>query len=152
LRLKRKIHGATVNVTQSSLKRHIDPFRSRTSNWAFDLFTVRTVIFSPRVGQPRLRQFWPGVIPVRYPSAISGKAKVKIQTILVNQILGFDRDVELEPTNTFHIGFWFNDPHNASLHGFDPNHPTPFNGEASGWACCNDSVPDATTTLGPSSA
>src|SRR4029453_8673591 len=31
-----------------------------------------------------------------------------IQTVLVDQIFGFDPVVGLDPTNTFHVGFWFN--------------------------------------------
>ena len=35
----------------------------------------------------------------------------------------------LPPTNTFHVGFWFDNPQDAVRCGFDPTHPTPFNGE-----------------------
>jgi hypothetical protein len=35
---------------------------------------------------------------------------VRIKTILLDQIFGFDPDVKLPPTNTFQVGFWFNNP------------------------------------------
>ena len=64
-----------------------------------------------------------------------GNAKVVIQTILLDQIFGFDADknadgtIKVAPTNTFHIGFWFNNPHDAEACNFDVSKPTPFNGE-----------------------
>src|SRR5262249_50408816 len=59
----------------------------------------------------------------------TGAAHTTIETILAEQIFGFDPDVTLAPTNTFHVGFWFNDPNDAASCGFDVTHPTPFNGE-----------------------
>ena len=44
----------------------------------------------------------------------SGKGDVEIQTILLDQIFGFDPAVGLPPTNTFHVGFWFNNPTDAA--------------------------------------
>ena len=44
--------------------------------------------------------------------------RVTIQTILLDQIFGFDPDVSLAPTNTFHVGFWFNNPADAVPCGF----------------------------------
>ena len=35
---------------------------------------------------------------------------VQIKTILLDDIFGFDPDVRLAPTNTFHLGFWFDNP------------------------------------------
>lgn len=77
---------------------------------------------------------------------------VRIKTILLDQIFGFDPDVKLPPTNTFHLGFWFNNPEDAAAlptcH-FDPTKPTPFNGEhhAGPFAMISGSNP--TTKLGP---
>jgi hypothetical protein len=79
----------------------------------------------------------------------SGTAHVTIQTILLDQIFGFDPDVNLPPRQTLHVGFWFNDPHDAQACGFDPAQPTPFNGEHKAGPLAMISVPDATTTLGP---
>ena len=67
----------------------------------------------------------------------------------MDQIFGFDPDVALPPTNTFHIGFWFNDPNDAVACGFNPAKPTPFNGEHKAGPLAMISVPDARTGLGP---
>ena len=56
-----------------------------------------------------------------------GHGRVQIKTILLDQIFGFDPAVALAPTNTFHVGFWFNDPADAAACGFTG--VTPFNGE-----------------------
>jgi len=53
---------------------------------------------------------------------------VRIKTILLDQIFGFDPDVALPPTNTLHVGFWFNNPQDITGCG-DPTKTTPFNGE-----------------------
>jgi len=55
----------------------------------------------------------------------------------------------LKPTNTFHMGFWFNNPEDAAPCGFDVNKPTPFNGEHRAGPLAMISVPDADTGLGP---
>jgi hypothetical protein len=70
-----------------------------------------------------------------------------IQTILVDQIFGFDPVVGLDPTNTFHIGFWFNNPDDAAACGFTGF--TPFNGEHHAGPLAMISLPDETTSLGP---
>jgi hypothetical protein len=51
------------------------------------------------------------------------------------------------PVNTFHIGFWFNNPANAKACGFTGT--TPFNGAHNAGPAAMISVPDATTGLGP---
>jgi hypothetical protein len=79
----------------------------------------------------------------------SGSGSAKIQTILVNQIFGFDPAASLAPTNTFHVGFWFNNPNDAAACGFDVTKPTPFNGEHQAGPLAMESLPDATTDLGP---
>ena len=85
----------------------------------------------------------------------NGNAKATIQTILLDQIFGFDADkradgsVILAPTNTFHVGFWFNNPQDAAPCGFDATMPTPFNGEHKAGPVAMISLPDAKTGLGP---
>ena len=64
-------------------------------------------------------------------------------------IFGFDPAVGLTPTNTFHVGFWFNDPNDAVACGFNDNNATPFNGEHHAGPLAMISRPDATTGLGP---
>jgi hypothetical protein len=72
---------------------------------------------------------------------------VTIRTILLDQIFGFDPDVALTPTNTFHIGFWFNDPNDATACGFTGF--TPFNGEHHAGPFAFITRPDANSGLGP---
>jgi hypothetical protein len=106
-------------------------------NLAFDLFTVqRTSLGSDGKPDPS----FPGSFGLAwYQSDVqadsNGNARVVIQTILLDQIFGFDADknadgtVKVPPTNTFHLGFWFNNPDDAAPCGFDTTKPTPFNGE-----------------------
>ena len=70
-----------------------------------------------------------------------------IHTVLVDQIFGFDPVIGLDPTNTFHVGFWFNDPEDAGDCGFTGF--TPFNGEHHAGPLAMISLPDSTTGLGP---
>ena len=118
---------------------------------AFDLFTVeRSQLLAGGDPDPEFKNFglaW-------YQSDIEiGKGtddgRVRIKTILLDQIFGFDPDVALKPTNTFHVGFWFNNPEDAAACGFDASKPTPFNGEHKAGPMAMISVPDATTGLGP---
>ncbi len=118
---------------------------------AFDLFTVeRSQLLAG--GDPDLNFKNFGL--AWYQSDIEiGKGtddgRVRIKTILLDQIFGFDPDVALKPTNTFHVGFWFNNPEDAAACGFDATKPTPFNGEHKAGPMAMISVPDATTGLGP---
>src|SRR5215470_16109357 len=76
-----------------------------------------------------------------------GHFKATIKTILLDQIFGFDADTGLPPTNTFHVGFWFNDPADATACGFTGF--TPFNGEHHAGPLAFITRPNATTKLGP---
>jgi hypothetical protein len=76
-----------------------------------------------------------------------GTGKVTIKTILLDQIFGFDADVPVDPINTFHVGFWFNNPADAANCGFTGH--TPFNGEHQAGPLAMITRPDATTGLGP---
>jgi hypothetical protein len=77
------------------------------------------------------------------------RGHVRISTILLDQIFGFDPDVALKPTNTFHLGFWFNNPEDAAPCGFDVTKPTPFNGEHKAGPFAMISLPEADSKLGP---
>jgi len=79
----------------------------------------------------------------------SDRGHVRISTILLDQIFGFDPDVKLAPTNTFHLGFWFNNPEDAANCGFNPNTPTPFNGEHKAGPFAMISLPEPDSHLGP---
>jgi hypothetical protein len=119
---------------------------------AFDLFTVqRSPFLSKDVPDPTFKGSF-GL--AWYQSDIQiGKhtddGHVRIKTILLDQIFGFDPDVALRPTNTFHVGFWFNNPQDAVACGFDPKMFTPFNGEHKAGPLAMISVPDPATKLGP---
>lgn len=76
-----------------------------------------------------------------------GDGDVVVRTILLDQIFGFDPDVNLQPLNTFHLGFWFNDPADAT--NCVGEIVTPFNGEHHAGPLAFITVPDAATNLGP---
>jgi hypothetical protein len=115
----------------------------------FDLFTIQNsnqaADGSPVQGFTNFGMAW-------YQSDVqinsNGAAHVTVQTILLDQIFGFDAATGLAPTNTFHLGFWFDDPTTAVGCGFS-GVPTPFNGEHSAGPNAFITRPDATTNLGP---
>ena len=120
-------------------------------NLAFDLFTVQRSTLDaqgkPISPAPSFGLAW-------YQSDVqagdNGNGNVRIQTVLADQIFGVNVDQSPpQPINTFHIGFWFNDPNDAAACGFDVSKPTPFNGEHHAGPLAMISVPDATTGLGP---
>jgi hypothetical protein len=126
---------------------------------AFDLFTVqRSPFLSDKTPDPNFKTGFKGSFGLAwYQSDIeiskrSDNGHVRIKTILLDQIFGFDPDVALTPTNTFHLGFWFNNPQDAAACGFpadDPTKFTPFNGEHKAGPFAMISAPDSTTQLGP---
>src|SRR5215469_18326957 len=126
---------------------------------AFDLFTVqRSPFLSNKTPDPAFKSVFKGSFGLAwYQSDIqvgknSDDGHVRIKTILLDQIFGFDPDVALPPTNTFHLGFWFNNPQDVGTCGFPANDPsqfTPFNGEHNAGPFAMISAPDPTTQLGP---
>jgi hypothetical protein len=126
---------------------------------AFDLFTVqRSPFLSDKTPDPNFKNVFKGSFGLAwYQSDIeigkrSNDGHVRIKTILLDQIFGFDPDAALPPTNTFHLGFWFNNPQDAANCGFPANDPTkftPFNGEHNAGPFAMISAPDPTTQLGP---
>jgi hypothetical protein len=92
-----------------------------------------------------------------------GNAQVIIKTILLDQIFGFDADAVptptpttppatvLKPTNTFHLGFWFNNVDDAQPCAQPPGSlkPTPFNGEHKAGPLAMISAPIDPAELGP---
>jgi len=122
---------------------------------AFDLFTVqRSPLLADGTKDPAFTNVFNGSFGLAwYQSDIKitrgDTGHVRIQTILLDDIFGFDPDVRLAPTNTFHVGFWFDDPNAAKDCGFDPTKPKPFNGEHKSGPVAMISLPDAKTGLGP---
>jgi hypothetical protein len=121
----------------------------------FDLFTVqRTSLLDASTPNPDFKgsfglAWYQSDIEIRKHT---DDGHVRIKTILLDQIFGFDPDAALKPTNTFHLGFWFNNPKDAAACGFPANDPTkftPFNGEHKAGPLAMISVPDPHTKLGP---
>jgi len=143
---------ATVEVEKGDLNDHLTlHVHNIKPNLAFDLFTVQRSTLDaqgkPISPAPSFGLAW-------YQSDVqagdNGNGSVKIQTVLADQIFGVNVDqAPPQPINTFHLGFWFNDPNDAAPCGFDVSKPTPFNGEHHAGPLAMISVPDATTGLGP---
>ncbi|MBS0419652.1 MAG: hypothetical protein JSR66_18225 [Proteobacteria bacterium] len=127
----------------------LDGFKSGLQ---FDLFTVQ---HSPFLSTGAKDPAFTGSFGLAwYQSDIqipnhSDRGHVQISTILLDQIFGFDPDVKLAPTNTFHVGFWFNNPQDAAPCGFNPAKPTPFNGEHKAGPFAMISLPQHESKLGP---
>jgi hypothetical protein len=143
---------AEVRVVKGKLNdRMTVRLRNIKANLAFDLFTVQRSPFKAD-GTPD-PNFNGSFGLAWYQSDLEvnrgGEGDVEIRTILLNQIFGFDPDVNLAPLNTFHVGFWFNNPADAAACGFDVTKPTPFNGEHKAGPLAMISLPDANTNLGP---
>ena len=141
--VKRGALADTLTIEADNIKPHL----------AFDMFTVQHSNLLPN-GKPD-PSFTGSFGLAWYQSDLQANAqghfKATIKTILLDQIFGFDADTALPPTNTFHVGFWFNDPNDANQNGciFDVTKPTPFNGEHSAGPLAMISVPDNHTNLGP---
>jgi hypothetical protein len=119
---------------------------------AFDLFTVQQ---SPFLADGTHDPAFTGSFGLAwYQSDIhvgrrTDDGHVRISTILLDQIFGFDPDVRLAPTNTFHLGFWFNNIQDVVGCGVDPKKTTPFNGEHKAGPFAMISRPEQLTKLGP---
>jgi hypothetical protein len=126
-----------------------DNFKPRL---AFDMFTVqRSNLLANGNPDPNFTNFGMAWYQSDLQANAKGHFKTTIKTILLDQIFGFDPDVALTPTQTLHVGFWFNDPNDANVNGctFDTSKPTPFNGEHTAGPVAMISVPDPNTNLGP---
>jgi ZU5 domain len=116
----------------------------------FDLFSIeRSLLVADGTVDPAFHGFGFAWYQSDLEANDHGSMRASIRTILLDQIFGFDPDAKLAPTNTFELGFWFNDPNDAAACGFDANMPTPFNGEHRAGPLAMTTVPDATTGLGP---
>ncbi|PSB02229.1 hypothetical protein [Merismopedia glauca] len=112
----------------------------------FDLFTLQR---SPLLANGQIDPTFKNFGLAWYQTDLQANQTTSIRTILLDQIFGFDPDVNLKPTKTFHVGFWFNDPKDAQACGFDITKPTPFNGENKAGPLAFISRPNAVTKLGP---
>ena len=114
---------------------------------AFDLFTVQRSNQNADGTARVIPNFGLAWYQSDVQVGATGTASVKVRTILLDQIFGFDPDVALSPTNTFHLGFWFNNPADAAPCGFTG--VTPFNGEHTAGPLAFITRPNAVTDLGP---
>jgi hypothetical protein len=144
---------ATATVTRGKLN---DTLTISGENFkpglAFDMFTVeRSNLLSDATVNPAFTNF--GMAWYQSDLEVSNKGTFKstIKTILLDQIFGFDPDQSNpNPINTFHLGFWFNNPNDANVDGctFDVTKPTPFNGEHNAGPVAFITVPSS-KNLGP---
>jgi len=120
---------------------------------AFDMFTVeRSSLLFDGTADPAFANFGMAWYQSDLQASSQGSFTTNIKTILLDQIFGFDPDQSNpNPINTFHVGFWFNNPNDANVDGctFDVTKPTPFNGEHNAGPVAMISVPNKTTNLGP---
>ena len=145
--------SATVTVKKGRLNDRLDiQLRNIKPGLAFDMFTVEHSKFlADGTLDPEFVARGKSFGLAWYQSDLEVKNDHRnvttIQTILVDQIFGFDPVVGLDPTNTFHVGFWFNAPKDAEHCGFTGS--TPFNGEHQAGPLAMISLPESTTDLGP---
>jgi hypothetical protein len=115
----------------------------------FDLFTLeRSNLLPNGFPDPNFRDFGLAWYQSGLQADSEGTMHVVVRTILLDQLFGFDPEHFL-PTNTFHVGFAFDNPQDAVACGFDPNRPAPFNGAHRSGPMAMISVEDARTGLGP---
>jgi hypothetical protein len=154
---------AHVKVTRGKLNDRLQiAFSGINPNLAFDLFTVQRSNLGAN-GQPDPNfkgSFGLAWYQTDLEANNRGSGRAEIRTILLDQIFGFDADpipgstatpppTRVPPTNTFHVGFWFNDPNDAAACGFDVTKPTPFNGEHKAGPLAMISLPVPPANLGP---
>ncbi len=116
----------------------------------FDLFTVQnSSLLANGAVDPNFKNFGMAWYQSDLEADGEGVIRANIRTILLDQIFGFDPAVNLPPTGTFEVGFWFNAPEEAAACGFDVTKPTPFNGEHDAGPLAMITAPNAATGLGP---
>jgi hypothetical protein len=146
--------SAKVTVTRGKLNDTLTIYgQNFKPGLAFDMFTVeRSNLLSDATVDPNFTNFGMAWYQSDLQANSQGSFTATIKTILLDQIFGFDPDQSNpNPINTFHVGFWFNDPNDANTDGctFDVTKRTPFNGEHTAGPVAFISVPNATTNLGP---
>jgi hypothetical protein len=138
------VQRGTDNDVLTLRAQHIKP------HLAFDLFTIQnTNLLADGQINPHFTNFGLAWYQSDLEADSNGNVDITIKTILLDQIFGFDPAASLLPTNTFHVGFWFNNPNDAAACGFNVNNPTPFNGQHKAGPNAMISLPNAVTDLGP---
>src|SRR4029077_20014895 len=146
--------SAKVTVTRGKLNDTLTIYgQNFKPGLAFDMFTVeRSNLLSNATVNPHFTNFGMAWYQSDLEANSQGSFTATIKTILLDQIFGFDPDQSNPaPINTFHLGFWFNNPNDANVDGcvFDVTHPTPFNGEHNAGPVAFITVPNPQTKLGP---
>ena len=119
-------------------------------NLNFDLFTVqRTNLSTTGTVNTSFKNFGLAWFQSKLHSDANGHMTTTVRTAIMDRIFGFDPDVTLVPTHTYHVGFWFDRPQDAAACGFDVSKPTPFNATHKAGPVAMISVPNPTTKLGP---
>lgn len=119
-------------------------------NTGFDLFTIQNSnLLADGQVNPYFTNFGLAWYQSDFKADSNGNAEAAIKTILLDQIFGFDPATNLLPTNSLHVGFWFDNPNDAAACGFNANQPTPFNGQHKAGPNAMISLPNAVTDLGP---
>jgi hypothetical protein len=139
-------HTPTANVTvtrgstNDTLTLKLAGFKAGSS---FDMFTVQSSPFDAGFSGNFGLAWYQSDVSV----GANGTSTTKIKTILLDQIFGFDAG-SVNPTHTFHVGFWFDSA--AEANGCIANPPTtPFNGEQNAGPLAFISKPNAHSHLGP---
>ena len=86
--------------------------------FAFDLFTGRCPFLFEETPDSNFKRsfgwtWYPWDVQIGHDDG-----HVRIKTILLDKILGFDVEVGLPPAKTFHVGFWFNNPQDVAAYDF----------------------------------
>jgi hypothetical protein len=116
----------------------------------FDLFTIQdTNLLADSQADPNFKNFGLAWYQADVEADANGEAEAAVKTILLDQIFGFDPAVALPPTQTLHVGLWFDKPTDAGACGFNINKPIPFNGSHNAGPNAMISLPSAQTNLGP---
>jgi hypothetical protein len=116
----------------------------------FDLFTIENSRLDAKGAlDPNFKGFGMSWYQSDLEASERGGIHARIRTILLDQIFGFidGGATPVKPTNTFNVGFWFNNPDDAKNCGFTG--ATPFNGEHQAGPLAFVTLPNATTHLGP---
>ena len=117
---------------------------------AFDLFTIQNSRLTPDAKlDPNFKGFGMSWYQSDLEANSRGKVQARIKTILLDQTFGLvdGGATPVGPTNTFNVGFWFNNPADAAGCGFTGT--TPFNGEHQAGPLAAVTLPDGATGLGP---
>ena len=122
--LQPKVH---VTVVRGELNDHLNiQLEGFKEGVKFDMFSIEN---SPQLPDGKLDPNFQKKFGLAWYQTDLEPGATSLKTIFLDQIFGVDDAVGLKPVNTFHLGFWFNNPQDAVACGFDASQPTPFNGE-----------------------